>query len=598
MLSFFVLSTIAHAFQQPPLLAFLGVMLAMNASIFVRDPEKRQQQITMLVIPIPACLALTASILLSPWPEAQVAGLLVVIFFAVAARRLGSRWTGLGIITFLAYFLPLFIPVSPEALVFAMASVIIAILCSYLVRFYLLPDRPELTLRTYLECFELRKKIVIFELEAVLQKPEDGRDKVDAAFAALTDLSLAIEEFLKSSGARTFKSEAETLQMRLFERELALKQLAREVEDLLLNQTEKATRLAIFESRLGGLMGHVRTSPGTLEKVIDELQEGRRLQRKANQKGLHLTTRQAIQATLATALASGVGFAISPQRWYWAALASFFVFIGSSRGDTLMRAMYRVIGTAAGLVIGFGFARFISGHHALEWSLIVACIFLGIFGSRLAFGFWTATLFTVVVAILFDLLGQLTNTLLVLRMEETLVGALIGAVIGSFVLPTSTSATVKTALARLLRTIGEVLADLPPEALSSRKKFVGRLRDIDYDLQALRLAAAPMAGNVRVMRKGRVPELLHHAAVLTHYVLHFSTMTAPSNDDDRAILKDRCRALSVEILHQAELLEAGKPVKPSLLTTEADSQRGPLASPLYVMKRIEQVAIEILAKLA
>lgn len=596
-ISFFILSTLASRFQQPPMLAFLGVILAMNASIFVRDPEKRQQQITMLAVPIPACLALAISISLTDFPEAQVAGLLIVIFFAVAARRLGNRWVGLGIITFMSYFLPIFIRVPKDSLVFATASIFIAILCSYVVRFFLLPDRPEFTLKSYLECFELRKKKVIRELETVLQSPEVDREDVDAAFVALTDLSLAIEEFLKSAGSRTFKSEAETLQMRIFERELALKQLASEVEELLLAHTDKGARLAIFESRLGSLAGHIRTSPGTFEKVIDELQEGRRLNRKANQKGLHLTTRQAIQATLATAIASGIGFAISPQRWYWAALASFFVFIGSSRGDTLMRAMYRVVGTAAGLVLGFGFARFITGYHALEWSVIVACVFLGIFGSRLAFGFWTATLFTVMIAILFDLLGQLTNTLLFLRMEETVVGAIIGAIIGSFVLPTSTSATVKKAFARLLRTIGEVMADLPLEALSSRKKYVGRLRDIDYDLQALRLAAAPMAGNVRVMRKGRIPELLHHAAVLTHYVLHFSTMNPAGSEDERAVLKERCRVLSAEFLRQADLLDSGRPAEPSQLKTDANSQRGPLVSPLYVIRRIEQVALELTKKL-
>ena len=577
------------------MLAFLGVMLAMNGSIFVRDPGKRGQQISILAMPIPALIGLVASVLLEPWPELRMAGLLIIIFFAVSLRRLGNRWIGLGIIAFLSYFLPLFIPVPLQSLPFTMGSIVIAIFISYIMRFYLVPDRPEVMLRHYLETFEIRRSNVIASLSALVHDPEVGWAAVDQAFVALNDLSLTIEEFLKTTGSRAVKKEADTLQMRVFERELNLRQLSQQVEEVLLNGSQKAQRLAAFEEGVGRLAGNIRTAPGMLEKIIDELQEPRKKKATVAEPGLHFTTRQAIQATLATALASGAGFAISPQRWYWAALASFFVFIGASRGDTLMRAVYRIVGTAAGLAVGFALASFSAGNHGLEWTVIVACIFLGIFGSRLAFGFWTAALFTVMIAVLFDILGVLTHNLLVLRMEETVVGAIIGAIIGSFVLPTSTRSTVRASLAKLLRSIGEVLEDLPIEKPSARRKLVQGLRDVDYALQGLRTAAAPMAGQLTVMRRGEIPAILHDAAVLTHYVLHFSTM-APA-EGDAVELKQRCQRLKDELLRQADRLQAktevGDDSADPTIPIENEVRRGSLDSPPYVMKRLELATVTL-----
>lgn len=589
--SFFILSYLAKQFNEPPMLAFLGVMLAMNGSIFVRDPGKRGQQISILAMPIPALIGLISSVLLEPWPELRMLGLLVIIFFAVSLRRLGNRWIGLGIIAFLSYFLPLFIPVPTRSLPFTSGSIVIAIFISYIIRFYLVPDRPEMMLRHYLETFEMRRTNVIASLRAMIDEPEKGWDEVDQAFVALNDLSLTIEEFLKTTGSRAVKKEADTLQMRVFERELNLRQLSQQVEELILGGSDQLERLRAFEEGVGRLAGNIRTSPGTLEKIIDELQEPRKKRILPREPGMHFTTRQAIQATLATALASGVGFAISPQRWYWAALASFFVFIGASRGDTLMRAVYRIVGTAAGLAIGFALASFSSGHRGLEWMVIVACIFLGIFGSRLAFGFWTAALFTVMIAILFDILGVLTHNLLVLRLEETVVGAIVGAIIGSFVLPTSTRSTVRVSLAKLLRSISDVLEELPIANTSARRRLVQGLRDIDYALQGLRTAAAPMAGQLTVMRRGEIPAILHDAAVLTHYVLHFSTM-APA-ESDVGELRARCLRLKDELLRQADRLQNGEGVIEPPIPVENEVRRGSLDSPAYVMKRLELATVTL-----
>ena len=78
---------------------------------------------------------------------------------------------------------------------------------------------------------------------------------------------------------------------------------------------------------------------------------------------LRLTTRQAVQAALAAALAIIVGEAISPQRYYWAVIAAFIAFTGASNtGETFQRSVARVAGTMAGLVGAIALAHVTTGH--------------------------------------------------------------------------------------------------------------------------------------------------------------------------------------------------------------------------------------------
>ena len=78
--------------------------------------------------------------------------------------------------------------------------------------------------------------------------------------------------------------------------------------------------------------------------------------------------RQAVQVTLSVGLSIELGTLISAQRWYWAAIAAFIVGLGvGSRGEALTKALQRVGGTIAGLVVGIFLARAVSGQRT--WPL-------------------------------------------------------------------------------------------------------------------------------------------------------------------------------------------------------------------------------------
>jgi uncharacterized membrane protein YccC len=151
--------------------------------------------------------------------------------------------------------------------------------------------------------------------------------------------------------------------------------------------------------------------------------------------GLTLSTRQAIQVGIATSLAIVVGELVSPARWYWAVLTAFLVFAGtSSRGDVLSRGWQRIVGTIGGVLAGMGLAVLVSGHELLSLLVMFGCAFLALYLVRIS-QTMLALWITAVLAVLYGLIGQFSVQTLVLRIEETAIGATMGMLAAYLVLP-------------------------------------------------------------------------------------------------------------------------------------------------------------------
>ena len=142
-----------------------------------------------------------------------------------------------------------------------------------------------------------------------------------------------------------------------------------------------------------------------------------------------------MQTAVATALAIAAGDLVSPNRWYWAAFAAFVMFQGTrSRGESIAKGAQFVIGTLGGVV--FGMLRrppLLSGHEILTMAAIVAAVFLAFQANVAAYGrmvFWI----TVILGLLFGMLGFFAPELLLLRLEETAVGCCVRCAGGCLVL--------------------------------------------------------------------------------------------------------------------------------------------------------------------
>ena len=236
--------------------------------------------------------------------------------------------------------------------------------------------------------------------------------------------------------------------------------------------------------------------------------------------GPGLYNRQAVQVGVATSLAIVAGDLLSPARWYWAVIAAFVVFAGtSSRGDVLRRGWARVVGTAGGLVAGMLLAFLVGGSLVPSLVLLFVCAFLALYLVRISqamMAFWITT----VLALLYGVIGQFSVSTLVLRLEETVAGGVLGILAAYLVLPT-----------RSRTAFGEALDD----ALTSTADGVGAVvdrvlgrpgddpleiaRQLDGRLGTVRTRARPLEHPVarRPLRRG-VRHTVRILAGMDHYV--------------------------------------------------------------------------------
>ncbi|MFD3545414.1 FUSC family protein [Streptomyces sp. NPDC058655] len=213
------------------------------------------------------------------------------------------------------------------------------------------------------------------------------------------------------------------------------------------------------------------------------------------------TTRQAFQATLACGFALGIGQALSEDRWYWAVGTAWWIFVNTaSRGETLVRGFRRVVGTVAGIAAGLLIAVPLHGAPAPTAALVAVCVF-GIFYTAAPSYSWMMFFVTVMAGLLYGLLGVLHPGLLLLRFQETAIGALGAALAVVLVLPVTTHATNHAWIQRALRCVhaatGEAAARLAGSASADPAPHAAELELL---LARVRMALAPLVHPLSPLR--------------------------------------------------------------------------------------------------
>lgn len=273
---------------------------------------------------------------------------------------------------------------------------------------------------------------------------------------------------------------------------------------------------------------------------------------------MRLTTRQAIQVAVAGTLAIVAGRELSQARYYWAVIATFIAFTGTAtRSEVSIKAGNRVLGTVLGFGAGLGLVHLTAGHTI--WILVVivlgmSCGFYVVSISYAAMIFFV----TIVVSQLYSALHEYSADLIVLRLEETAIGAAIGIGVALLVLPTSTRDTVEaasrqyfSALADLARAIAARLTGEPADASPDVRDLDALNRALDVRLQQLALVARPLThshGRAFILRND--PVLARHRITLYAAVtrqIRGSTLAArrpPSDTAEAAGLSQTYTALA------------------------------------------------------
>ena len=187
-----------------------------------------------------------------------------------------------------------------------------------------------------------------------------------------------------------------------------------------------------------------------------------------------------------------------PSRWYWAVIAAFVIFAGTnSWGETLTKGWQRLLGTMLGVPCGVLVATLFSGNTTASLAAIFVCLFCAFYFMTVTYSlmtFWITTM----LALLYGLLGQFSFGVLMLRIEETAIGAVIGVTVAILVLPTNTRTAIRNDTRAFLTSLSALIE------ISTATMFGGdetaspteQARELDRNLQQFRVTAKPLLAGV------------------------------------------------------------------------------------------------------
>lgn len=508
----------------------MGVWVAMIASFAVNDPTPHAQRITLGLVPVVGLAGTALGALLAAHTMASRIVMVALVFGAVAVRRFGPRGFTLGTAAFFPYFFALFFHAKVADLPRITVGIVTGTAIAYALRFHLVPERTERILPGVLQAFRARVATLLLHLAGVVRaerlsvaRTKALHDEVAALNRAALDFEGALERVDPACVGGPEAQEA--LLGRLLDLELASETAAHEIEaglrtgalassrrddvadallvaravvrgDVLPHLAHPAASgIAPLDAALAALaasppsaLARGELSPACPPEVV--LAAGPPLPAtpaRFEPLDMHPSTRQAIQASIAGGLAIVAGGLLSSARWYWAVLTAYIVFNRAPTvGASLARAWERVFGTVVGVGAGLLVAQLVKDEPNAQVALVFTCIFVSLYVFRVSYA-WFVLGFTLVLAVLYRLLGRYTPGLMLLRLEETLVGSILGAAVAAFVLPARAPVRIRAKAAEVLDALATLLDGVAERAVPQTGRFLDLARAVDRRLQDLRV---------------------------------------------------------------------------------------------------------------
>ena len=169
------------------------------------------------------------------------------------------------------------------------------------------------------------------------------------------------------------------------------------------------------------------------------------------------STRMAIQMAVALAGAFAVGYFFFAERWAWIVLTAFIVLSGNrGRLDVAYKSVLRVLGATVGTLVALSLSIHVGSHDTMTVVLILFAIFLGVWLRPLSYAWW-ALFVTLALALLQGFSGSSALQMLWPRLEEIVIGAVIGVASAWFVLPVRSTDALRRRIADALAALSEVL---------------------------------------------------------------------------------------------------------------------------------------------
>ena len=514
------LATIAmgNVFHEPIATFAGGTVLTMVALFMMREPTASVRLATLLTMVATAALQAAATSVLHGHLFPGAVWFLATVFAAVLLQGRHPKMLAVGLMAVVSGYVDLYLQLPPETLPLQVIGLLAGAAAASLVSFVLLPHHPQATLRRAVRAVQRRAALVLRDARA---RPANTAAWRPRSLARLNEAALAAEDQL------TLMAEAgqSMVRLQLFNLELAVARLMAAIDEAAPGERHHL-RFRVLEARLR----HDRWGTGTTAVRPPEQDVLRRALADLDQAAAALGT--AAASVTRDGAAAGPAAAVAPAAIGVAhgvpgdarrrncnglrhgAVTRPLVLGGDhrlrrvpwrplSRGDTIYKGGQRLAGTLAGMVAGLVLAHLLAGHGAAA----AVALLLSVFGLYYLFPIsYTLAILcvTILLGLLYSMLGIAIAPLLLLRLEETVIGAVAAVVVGTFVLPVRTRDQVN-------RSGTAVLHSLALAVRASRRRLEGdadarpleAMRRVDRQIADLRLALLPLTVGRSLLRRDR-----------------------------------------------------------------------------------------------
>lgn len=533
-----------HRWQPMPAAAYAMAMItALQGAVAIKDATVGARALSRVYAATCGFAVIAAISVLDHSLPLMNLLLLIVIFLAVYARRFGARWQGVGVFAFMCGVVGAFLKAPDTQLGDIAIALVLSGVIAHLVRNFIMPERPMRDFQQMLAAaVALSRKLheTIDQKSAGRWTPAERRRAL-ATERQARDLILLCESYLPPGQAKAPEDVFAAMATRLFDLHLAMESALaaalRTTDDGPSDTADIARKSALFQEAGDSVTAMAARMP-TAFPATQGPDAGKPVTVFPTA-GAWLTDtvfRQAVQVTLASAIAMVGGLALSQERWFWAVMTAFLIFTNTqSRGDVAVKGLNRALGTAVGICFGIALATLVNGR--LDWSLplIAVSVFAAFYLSALSYSAMTFFI-TITISLVYGLIEIFTPGLLVLRLEETAIGAMAGIFVSLAVLPLSTGRQISQATDGFMKAL-QALVDvfiarrdasdaggLMPAAAAVEKARATIVTAADPMLSPWTLGLA-QAGTRRVL--ARTAKLAHAGRLLArHY-----TDTPPTEGD-------------------------------------------------------------------
>ncbi|HEV7993519.1 MAG TPA: FUSC family protein [Gemmatimonadaceae bacterium] len=620
-LSAALLVAIANSLKLPSTVPFVGAQVAMMSSAGVSDPTPSAQRWTFLLALLAGIGSVCLASLVSTSPLLAGAVFCALTFVSVLARKIGPRGMAVGLMGFLAYFSALYVGATTRTIAALVGSVVVGGAVAYVVHFWIVRENQASVRARVLAAFGARMRLLLDDLALDVESGARSKRRwrrIRRAAGSIGELALALDDSTGRAGAVPPSARVREWLARLLHVQLAVDMLAESVHLVaskgasdetraLLARMVRALRQWVAVADVGArdearrllaearcAAGEVAAPPGSvwwrIARAMETLTERRPWTEMpeldpsstgvsmaafrpggggvAGMHGMSPDLRLAIQATVAVALSIAAGRALSPERWYWAVLAAFVVFIrATTLGETLSRAWQRLFGTVVGVVAGLAVATVI-GHRTLPAIAIgLVAVFLAYYLMRISYTGMIAC-FTIALALLYEEMGRPVPGLMELRVLETLAGAAIGVAVSALLLPSHSETRLRRLAAGVARAAASAIsrATTPGVNPSTDQRLYEEVRQVDRALAEMRNALRPLWGPNVPVERSAVTRQGRLAAALAYTIRRFADTPLAERPEQAGLIERIGAQLSANCLALADALEANR--SPALVRTE------------------------------